>query len=125
MINFCYFFSNCLPRFMMLPSKTNNDENLLRALHPFEAQTREIMRTYGITDEMLEKNIQHGPRSELIGIYRIIITRLKTHKIAQTAPTTIINNESPVHLKLNDKINNNNHQKTLHKKQKTKLCAIL
>lgn len=109
---------------MMLPSKTNNDENLLRALHPFEAQTREIMRTYGITDEMLEKNIQHGPRSELIGIYRIIITRLKTHKIAQTAPT-IINNESPVHLKLNDKTNNNNHQKTLHKKQKTKLCAIL
>ena len=104
---------------MMLPSKTNNDENLLRALHPFEAQTREIMRTYGITDEMLEKNIQHGPRSELIGIYRIIITRLKTHKIAQAAPTTIINNESPVHLKLNDKINNNNHKHTTIHKHKS------
>lgn len=103
-------------KFMMNPTETNQDENILRTLNPIEQSTRKIMRTLGINDEMLERNIEHGPRSEIIGIYRIIVMRLKTQKeqssIIQQSPVT------------NDKLNGN------HKLQKTKKhnatrCAIL
>lgn len=106
-------------KFMMIPTLTNSDENLLNALHPMEQETRKIMRTLGITDEALEKHIEHGPRSEINGIYRIIIMRLKTQKeqssISHLSPAT------------SDKLNNNNNHN--HKLQKTKKnatkCAIL
>lgn len=104
-------------KFMMIPTSTNCDEHLLRALHPLEQETRKIMRTLGIHDQELEKNVEHGPRSEIIGIYRIIIMRLKTKKEQAS-----ISHHSPV---ISDKLNNNhhNHQKT--KKHNATKCAIL
>lgn len=105
-------------KFMMIPTLTNSDESILRALNPIEQETRKIMRTLGITDEALEKHVEHGPRSEIIGIYRIIIMRLKTQKEQSS-----ISHHSPV---ISDKVNNNHHN---HKTQKTKKnatkCAIL
>lgn len=109
-------------RFMMTPTLTNCDENLLRALHPMEQETRKIMRTYGIHDEVLEKNIDHGPRSEIIGIYRIVIMRLKTQK----EQASIVSHHSPT--TNSDKLNNNHRhkpqQKTKSYRNATK-CAIL
>lgn len=103
-------------KFMMLPTRTTSDANLLRALNPIEMEARKIMRTLGITDEMLEKQIDQGPRSEIIGIYRIIIMRLKTQK-----EQTSISHQSPV---ISDKLNNNHHNQKTKKHNATK-CAIL
>ena len=107
-------------KFMMLPTRTNSDANLLRALNPMEVEVRKIMKSLGISDEVLEKNIEQGPRSEIIGIYRIIIMRLKTQKELSSISQQLM----PV---INDKLNNNHHN---HKLQKTKKhnatrCAIL
>lgn len=66
--------------FMMMPSKTNCDVPSLSVLHPLEQETRKIMRALGIKTDVLERSIDHGPRSEIIGIYRIIIMRLKNQK---------------------------------------------
>lgn len=100
-------------KFMMNPTRTNQDVNLLRALNPIELQSRKIMRTLGISDELLEKNIEHGPRSEIIGIYRIIMMRLKTQKEQSS-----ISPQSPV--ANNDKLNDNHK-----KKRNATRCAIL
>lgn len=67
-------------RFMMIPSRTNCDEDLLRALNPLEKEVRKLMNKLGISNELLEKHIDNGPRSEIIGIYRILLMRLKTQK---------------------------------------------
>jgi serine/threonine-protein kinase NIM1 len=67
-------------QFMMMPTRTNCDASSLRDLDPLEQEARKIMRGLGIKTEVLEKSIDHGPRSEIIGIYRIIIMRLKTQK---------------------------------------------
>lgn len=61
-------------RFMMIPTSTTFD---IATLHPMEVETRRIMEAYGINRETLEKNAEYGPRSEVIGIYRILIMRLK------------------------------------------------
>lgn len=106
-------------KFMMLPSKTNKDDNQLRALHPMELEARKILRTLGIEDEALEKAIEHGPRSEVIGIYRIVIMRLKTQK-----EQALISQQSPV--SSNDKLkNDHNHKLQQAKKQNATRCAIL
>jgi serine/threonine-protein kinase NIM1 len=67
-------------QFMMMPTRTSCDASSLRDLDPLEQEARKIMRGYGIKTEVLEKSIDHGPRSEIIGIYRIIIMRLKNQK---------------------------------------------
>jgi serine/threonine-protein kinase NIM1 len=106
-------------RFMMLPTRSKCDANQLRALHPLEQETRKILKSYGIGDELLEKHIEHGPRSEVIGIYRIVIMRLKTQK----EQASIISHNSPV---ISDKLNNNHHRVEKSKKHATKSkCAIL
>jgi serine/threonine-protein kinase NIM1 len=107
-------------KFMMLPTRTHCDANLLAALDPLEVETRKIMKSLGIGDILLEKNIEQGPRSEVIGIYRIIIMRLKTQK----ENASIISHLSPV---ITDKLNNNHHQKPqkTKKKQNATKCAIL
>lgn len=107
-------------KFMMIPTRTHNDQNLRSALDPLEVETRKIMRSLGIGDDVLEKQIEHGPRSEVIGIYRIIIMRLKT----QREQAAIVSHQSPV---ISDRLNNNhqpNSQKTKKKHNATK-CAIL
>lgn len=104
-------------KFMMIPTRTNCDANLLRALHPMEQETRKIMRTLGIGDEQLERCVDHGPRSEIIGIYRIIIMRLKTQK----EQAAITSHHSPSN---SDKLNNN-HKSHKTKKSNATKCAIL
>lgn len=106
--------------FMMIPTRTHCDVNLRNALDPLEVETRKIMGSLGIDDDVLEKNIEQGPRSEVIGIYRIIIMRLKTQK----EQASIKSHQSPV---ISDKLNNNhqlNSQKTK-KKHNAAKCAIL
>lgn len=106
-------------KFMMIPTRTHSDDGLLRALDPLEIEARQIIRSLGISNEMLEKHIEHGPRSEVIGIYRIVIMRLKTQKEQAS-----IVSQSPV---ISDKLNNNhkpNSQTTKKKRNATK-CAIL
>lgn len=105
-------------KFMMNPTRTNQDIVLLKNLHPIEQSTRKIMGTLGINDELLEKNIEHGPRSEIIGIYRIIIMRLKT----QISSESISQQQSPAN---NDKLNNHNHKLQKTKKHNATRCAIL
>lgn len=104
-------------KFMMLPTRTNSDAILLRALNPLEVEVRKVMKSLGISDGMLEKNIEHGPRSEIIGIYRIIIMRLKTQKELSS-----ISQQSPV---IYDKLNNNHHNHKLRKTKNATKCAIL
>jgi serine/threonine-protein kinase NIM1 len=106
-------------KFMMLPTRTHDDEGLLRALDPMEIETRQIMKSMGITNDLLEKHIEHGPRSEVIGIYRIVIMRLKTQK----EQAAIVSHQSPV---ISDKLNNNHqpNSQTTKKRNATK-CAIL
>lgn len=105
-------------KYMMIPTRTERDEAVLRGLTPLEQETRKIMRTLGIDDEVLEKHIEHGPRSEIIGIYRIIIMRLKTQKEQAS-----ISHHSPA---ISDKLNNNhNHKIQKSRKQNATKCAIL
>lgn len=54
-------------KFMMFPTRTNGDELYMTALSPLEVETREILKTYGIDWMMLEKAIDNGPRSDIIG----------------------------------------------------------
>lgn len=106
-------------RFMMLPSITNGDINLYRTLNPLEQEVRKIMVSYGISENVIEKNIEHGPRSEIIGIYRILIMRLKTQKEQGS-----IINQSLVNKNSSSMITNNNNNN--HKSQRKKhMCAIL
>lgn len=119
-------------KFMMLPSKTNGDELKLVTLHPLEQETREILNSYGIDWLMLEKSVENGPRSDVIGIYRIVISRLKD-KVHQPnslesnfmTPTNIYNFSNNGNVSsANDQLSNKTLLKT--KKDTTKItCAIL
>jgi hypothetical protein len=120
-------------RFMMIPTRTNGDPNLFRALASLEQEVRVLMRQYGINDDLLEKNVEQGPRSEIIGIYRILVQRIK----AQKEQISIVSHQSP----LNNNKNNNrsNSSKSNHtnatndkvkkcsksEKKKNSMCAIL
>lgn len=110
-------------RFMMIPTRTNCDEELLRALNPLEKDVRKIMNTLGISNELIENHIDNGPRSEIIGIYRILLMRLKTQKeqasIANNGHTSDKRNEST-----NSKFSNGKNHKSQRKKRNN-FCAIL
>lgn len=45
--------------------------------HPLETETRKILENLGITSAMIEKSVTNGPRSDIIGIYRVMIHRLQ------------------------------------------------
>uniref|UniRef100_A0A1Q3FJD3 non-specific serine/threonine protein kinase n=1 Tax=Culex tarsalis TaxID=7177 RepID=A0A1Q3FJD3_CULTA len=49
----------------------------LNLMHPLEKETRKILESLGITLEMIDKSVINGPRSDIIGIYRIMIHRLQ------------------------------------------------
>uniref|UniRef100_A0A8D8F3Q0 non-specific serine/threonine protein kinase n=1 Tax=Culex pipiens TaxID=7175 RepID=A0A8D8F3Q0_CULPI len=49
----------------------------LNIMHPLEHETRKILESLGITSEMIDKSVINGPRSDIIGIYRIMIHRLQ------------------------------------------------
>lgn len=63
--------------FVMAP--TNTDDITL--LHPFEIESRSILEKLGISNEMLFQSIESGPRSDVIGAYRIVIHRLQRRKL--------------------------------------------
>lgn len=62
--------------FVMAPTKTDS----LDGLHPLEIEARLILQKIGITSEMLCHSIDSGPRSDVIGAYRIVIYRLQRRK---------------------------------------------
>lgn len=59
--------------FVMNP--TNTDD--LTSINPLEAEARLILENLGITIDMLRRSIENGPRSEVIGAYRIVVYRLQ------------------------------------------------
>jgi serine/threonine-protein kinase NIM1 len=107
----------------MIPSRTNCDEDLLRALNPLEKEVRRLMNSLGISNELLEKHIDNGPRSEIIGIYRILLMRLKTQKEQAS-----IANGSQVSDRKSYKTSNASSSSRNHKslrKKRNNYCAIL
>lgn len=65
--------------FIMLPTNTTD----LTSLHPLEVEARNILMTLGINGELLLSSIPDGPRSDIIGAYRIVIHRLQQHAYLQ------------------------------------------
>lgn len=63
--------------FIMAPTNTD----CMDTLHPLEIEARSILQKIGITNEMLCHAIESGPRSDVIGAYRIVINRLQRRKI--------------------------------------------
>lgn len=62
--------------FVMAPTNTD----CVDALHPLEIEARSILQKIGITSEMLGHAIESGPRSEIMGAYRIVMHRLLKRK---------------------------------------------
>lgn len=65
--------------FVMSP--TDTETNPLTELHPFEIEARQILEKLGITSDMLCRSIESGPRSDIIGAYRIVVHRLQKHQM--------------------------------------------
>lgn len=63
--------------FVMAPTHTDD----VSLLHPFEVEARTILEQLGIPSEVLFRSIESGPRSDIIGAYRIIIHRLQRRKL--------------------------------------------
>lgn len=92
--------------FLMAPSNTHD----LTHLHPLEIETRITLDKLGIDCDMLCRAIESGPRSEVIGAYRIVIHRLQRRKfLAKQNELLAINEPEPM-----------NRPKT-----HDRLCAIL
>lgn len=66
--------------FIMAPTNTDSTDSL----HPLECEARSILHKIGISTEMLCNAIDSGPRSDIIGAYRIVINRLQRRKIMMT-----------------------------------------
>ncbi|XP_055599153.1 uncharacterized protein LOC129748526 isoform X2 [Uranotaenia lowii] len=63
--------------FVMFPTASENNN-----MHSHEKETRRLMANLGIDSDMIEKSIQNGPRSDIVGIYRIVVHRMqKEHSI--------------------------------------------
>lgn len=63
-------------RFVMYPTVAVSSEGN-RHLHPLETETRRLMKALGINGEMIARAVVNGPRSDIIGVYRIIMHRLQ------------------------------------------------
>lgn len=91
--------------FLRAPTPTDN----LTHLNPLEMETRMILLKLGISSEMLCKAMDNGPRSDVIGAYRIVIHRLQKQQFyAQHAEALTAFDEQP-------SLPKNNHR----------ICAIL
>lgn len=64
-------------KFIMSPS----DTDVLTDLHPLEMEARKILDKLGITSETLRQSIESGPRSDIIGAYRIVVHRLQKQQL--------------------------------------------
>lgn len=67
-------FGEELGPFIMLPTYTLD----LTQLHPLELEARCLLIKLGISSEVLLRSIESGPRSDIIGAYRIVLHRLQT-----------------------------------------------
>jgi len=113
-------------RFMMIPSRTNCDGDLLRALNPLEQEVRKLMNTLGISNELLEKHIDNGPRSEIIGIYRILLMRLKTQKEqASIVNGSQVPDRRSYKTSNASRISNGSRNHKSQRKKRNNFCAIL
>lgn len=116
--------SRYFDKFMMLPTPSSNKDDY--ELHPLEVETREILENYGVDAEMLEKHTENGPRSEIIGIYRIVIMRLKVIQDRERVKELELNgcsvNSYPSSKSSSAK--SNGHKSATKKRNATK-CAIL
>lgn len=100
--------------FIMFPTTTTNVE----FLNPLEQETRQILNKLGITADMICKAIANGPRSDIIGAYRIVIHRLQKQSMAaRQADLTVAVEELP---KPKNSIKTNSN-----KTRRNKTCAIL
>ncbi|XP_067623063.1 serine/threonine-protein kinase SIK3 [Eurosta solidaginis] len=59
--------------FVMLPTDTDD----LTMVQPLEYEARQLLDELGVSSSMLRAAIQNGPRSDIIGAYRIIVNRLQ------------------------------------------------
>jgi hypothetical protein len=99
---------------MMIPTSTLGDLSVIESLSPLESEARQIMSMLGISSEMLEKSINSGPKSEIIGIYRILMMRLKNQR----------ENQHVTKSEMAENKMENSQGKVSPKKRKT-LCIIL
>ncbi|GAB0087193.1 NIM1 [Sergentomyia squamirostris] len=76
--------------FIMRPTFTYD----LTHLHPMEVETRRILEKLGITGEMLCHSISSGPRSDVIGAYRIVINRLQKQIMLAKLKETLAKEEA-------------------------------
>ncbi|XP_052865178.1 probable serine/threonine-protein kinase MARK-A [Anopheles cruzii] len=63
-------------KFVMYPTTAVSSEGD-RHLHALEAETRRLMNLLGINGDMMARAVANGPRSDIIGVYRIIMHRLQ------------------------------------------------
>lgn len=90
--------------YLMAPTATNDLDNL----DPLEVEARAILSKLGINDDMLFQAINSGPRSDIMGAYRIVIHRLQKQRIHALQAELTPADEQP-------SIPKNNHR----------ICAIL
>uniref|UniRef100_A0A336LTM6 CSON000143 protein n=2 Tax=Culicoides sonorensis TaxID=179676 RepID=A0A336LTM6_CULSO len=84
--------------FVMLPTCTKD----LSQLDEIEVNARKILNNLGISDDLLCQSIPSGPRSDIIGAYRIIVHRLqKQAYIVKQAESTVV--EEPIKPKYHKK----------------------
>ncbi|XP_053694908.1 serine/threonine-protein kinase NIM1 [Sabethes cyaneus] len=62
-----------------------------------ELQTRKIMENLGISSNMIEKSVINSPRSDIIGIYRIIMHRLQKEQSITSLIRECIDPNKKVH----------------------------
>ncbi|XP_063700352.1 serine/threonine-protein kinase MARK1 [Culicoides brevitarsis] len=92
-------FSDEQKGFVMLPTQSKD----VTELDEIEQNARKILNNLGISDELLCQAIPSGPRSDIIGAYRIIVHRLqKQAYIVKQAESMVV--EEPIKPK--------NHRKT-------------
>ncbi|EAT40352.1 AAEL007907-PA, partial [Aedes aegypti] len=107
---------------VMYPSL--NSSNIL----PLESETRRLMDKLGISADMLEKTINNGPRSDILGIYRIIMHRLQKEQTIECISSNEIQSDTRNNISCSTQMKN--WEKSVHTKPKkqtlsTVTCAIL
>lgn len=85
--------------FVMIPTNTND----LDCTHPLEIETRTILEKLGITSDMVCRSIKSGPRSDVMGAYRIVIHRLQKRKLAIKQEELILHESMKSHISKDDK----------------------
>lgn len=90
-------FEEELGSFLITPTCTHD----LTHLHHLEIETRLILHKLGITSDNLCRAIDSGPRSDIIGVYRIVMHRLQRQLWLNKQAELIAKEELPVRQKNN------------------------